>query len=70
MAKTWKLEDAKAHLSQLIRDAEHEAQIITRHGRRAGVVLSPEEYDRLMGAERSSLTTFEDAPDLGDLDLT
>ncbi|WP_027481157.1 type II toxin-antitoxin system Phd/YefM family antitoxin [Deinococcus pimensis] len=70
MTKTWKLEDAKAHLSQLIRDAEHEAQVITRHGRAAGVVLSPVEYQRLLGTHRTALSTFEDAPDLSDLDLT
>ncbi len=68
MTKTWKLEDAKAHLSQLIRDAEHEPQVVTRHGKRAGVLLSPEEYDRLTGNVRSALDTFEGAPDL-DVDL-
>jgi prevent-host-death family protein len=40
MTRTWKLEDAKAHLSQLIRDAETEPQVITRHGKPV-VVVSP-----------------------------
>ena len=38
MTRTWKLEDAKANLSQLIRAAEQEPQVITRHGRPVAVV--------------------------------
>lgn len=38
MTKTWKLEDAKAHLSQLIRDAEREPQVITRHGKPVALI--------------------------------
>jgi prevent-host-death family protein len=30
--KTWALQDAKARLSELVREAEHEPQIITLHG--------------------------------------
>ncbi|WP_412029413.1 type II toxin-antitoxin system Phd/YefM family antitoxin [Deinococcus yunweiensis] len=38
MTRIWKLEDAKANLSQLIRAAEQEPQVITRHGRPVAVV--------------------------------
>ena len=38
MTRSWKLEEAKAHLSQLIRDAEKEPQVITRHGKAVAVV--------------------------------
>ena len=38
MTRIWKLEDAKAQLSQLIRDAEKEPQVITRHGKAVAVV--------------------------------
>lgn len=40
MTKTWKLEDAKTQFSQLIREAEHEPQIILRHGKPVAVVSS------------------------------
>lgn len=44
MTRIWKLEEAKTHLSQLVRDAEREPQVITRHGKPVAVVSSvPEE---------------------------
>ena len=50
MGKIWPLQDAKAKLSQLIRAAAKEPQTITRHGEEVGVLLSPQEYQRLMKA--------------------
>lgn len=38
MTRIWKLEEAKAQLSQLVRDAELEPQVITRHGKAVAVV--------------------------------
>lgn len=38
MTRIWKLEEAKAQLSQLVRDAEQEPQVITRHGKAVAVV--------------------------------
>lgn len=43
MTRTWKLEEAKAHLSQLVRDAEAEPQVITRHGKPVAVVNAVKE---------------------------
>ncbi|WP_104992688.1 type II toxin-antitoxin system Phd/YefM family antitoxin [Deinococcus sp. NW-56] len=43
MTRTWKLEEAKTHLSQLVRDAEHEPQVITRHGKPVAVVSAVKE---------------------------
>jgi prevent-host-death family protein len=44
----WKLQDAKAHFSQVVREAQqHGPQRVTVHGRDAVVILSAEEYDRL-----------------------
>ncbi len=44
----WQVQEAKARFSALVRDAaEHGPQTITVHGRRAAVVLSPGDYDRL-----------------------
>jgi prevent-host-death family protein len=47
----WKLEDAKARLSELVRQArEHGPQRVTVRGQDAVVVLSVDEYARLAPA--------------------
>ncbi|MGH3182793.1 MAG: type II toxin-antitoxin system Phd/YefM family antitoxin, partial [Streptosporangiaceae bacterium] len=47
MAK-WQVQDAKAHLSQVIEQARTEGpQTITRHGAERAVVLSVEQYQAL-----------------------
>jgi prevent-host-death family protein len=47
----WKLETAKARLSELVREAATKGpQMITVRGRDAAVVVSAEEYRRLTGA--------------------
>jgi prevent-host-death family protein len=44
---TWKVAEAKSRLSELLDRAMREgAQEITRHGRRAVVVVSAQEWDR------------------------
>jgi prevent-host-death family protein len=66
MTKTWKLEDAKAHLSQLIRDAEHETQIITRHGRAvARVTALPDQFS--LEQPRNALSALRGDFDFSDL---
>ena len=46
--KNWQVQEAKAHFSALVRSAETDGpQTITVHGRRAAVVLSADDYDRL-----------------------
>ncbi|MGD0732936.1 MAG: type II toxin-antitoxin system prevent-host-death family antitoxin [Terracidiphilus sp.] len=45
----WKLEDAKARLSEVVRLAATSGpQTVTVRGREAAVVLAPEEYRRLL----------------------
>lgn len=47
--KTWQVQQAKTHLSELIEQAQTEGpQLITRHGNEQAVVLSIEEYKRLV----------------------
>ena len=46
--KMWALQDAKAKLSELVRAAEKEPQHITLHGKEKAVLISAEEYDRLL----------------------
>ena len=51
----WQLQDAKAHLSELVdRAAEEGPQVITRRGRKEAVVISFEAYSRLT-SQRESL---------------
>lgn len=42
MTRIWKLQDAKARFSELIRAAEREPQVITRHGKTVGVLYGPD----------------------------
>src|SRR6266481_1661204 len=49
----WKLEDAKARFSELVRRAQSEGpQRVTVRGRDAVVVISAEELERLLPKER------------------
>ncbi len=51
MKTTWKLQDAKSQLSKLVKDALTAGpQFITRRGEQAVVVISVEEYERLISA--------------------
>lgn len=46
-AKVWTLADAKAHLSEVVESAlKRGPQVITRHGRKAVVVVAAEEWER------------------------
>lgn len=49
--RTWRLQDAKARFSELVRDAQAAGpQHVTVHGRKAVVVISEEDYECLKGA--------------------
>jgi prevent-host-death family protein len=64
----WKLQDAKAHFSQVVRDAQqHGPQRVTVHGKDAVVILSAEEYDRLAPASQPSLSAVLSNSPLKDL---
>jgi prevent-host-death family protein len=55
---SWKVAQAKAHLSELIDKALHEgAQEITRHGKRTVIVVSAKEWDR-QARRKESLVEF------------
>jgi prevent-host-death family protein len=57
---SWKVAEAKARLSELIDKALHEgAQEITRHGRRAVVVVAAKEWDR-RATRQENLVEFLD----------
>lgn len=50
MNKIWPMQDAKARLSEVIRAAEKEPQRISLRGEEKAVVLSADEYRRLLSA--------------------
>jgi antitoxin Phd len=74
MAKAWKLEDAKARFSELVRSAQQSGpQHVTVRGREAAVVLSPEDFRRLTRnaeQDRPPLVPFLEGLGLDDLDLS
>lgn len=53
--------DARKHLSDVIDRSQHEAVFIERRGKRAAVVVSPEQYERMIEA-------LEDAEDVAAFD--
>ena len=55
---TWQVQDAKAHLSDVIERARSEGpQTITRHGRERAVVLSIEDY-RALAAQKPDFKAY------------
>ncbi len=70
--REWALQDAKARLSEVVRLAmEHEPQEITLRGEPAVVVLSREDYDRLVHPKPSFVELIRNSPLMDvDIDLT
>lgn len=62
----WQLQDAKARLSELVRDAQAEPQEITLHGRPMAVVLSLSDYARLTRRDESLVDFMQRSPLCGD----
>lgn len=70
--RTWKLEDAKARFSEVVRRAQSEGpQRVTVRGQPAVVVIDAAELERLAPSPgRLPLVQFLEGLDLDDLDLT
>ena len=50
--EAWQLQEAKAHLSEVVDRAANEGpQVITRHGKKEAVVVAFETYTRLVARE-------------------
>lgn len=59
----WQIQHAKNRLSEVIREAAaHGPQVITQHGRDAGVLLSMEDYKRLARPQASLVEFFRSSP--------
>lgn len=71
MTGRWKLEDAKARFSEVVRHAREDGpQRVTVRGHDAVVIMSVEEFERLTpAAPRVPFVQFMEALHLGDLDL-
>jgi antitoxin Phd len=68
----WKLEDAKARLSEVVRLASSEGpQLVTVRGKEAAIVLDPETYRQLLPQtkEQPSLVSFLQGLDLSRIDI-
>jgi antitoxin Phd len=65
--RVWKLEDAKNGFSEVVRRAiAHEPQLVTRNGKEAVVVVSAEDYKRLV-APADLVEFLRDSPLAGAL---
>jgi antitoxin Phd len=69
IAESWQIQTAKARFSELFRKARTEGpQWVTRQGKESVVVLSGEEYQRLIARKRrprSLVQFFRESPLLG-----
>ncbi|MBR1088909.1 type II toxin-antitoxin system Phd/YefM family antitoxin [Bradyrhizobium manausense] len=70
-SKRWSLQDAKTHLSQIVREAQRNGpQRVTLHGKDAAVIISADEFDRLQRpvTGRDIVTVLARSP-LGDVEF-
>lgn len=66
MKSNWALQDAKAHLSELVKKAQQQGpQFITVRGDPAVVVLSEEDYQLLTQPKLSLIDFFRRSPLVG-----
>jgi prevent-host-death family protein len=68
--RTWQIQEAKAHLSELVRQTEETGpQAITWHGREVAVLMSKADYERLTGAGQSLVDFIRRSPLFGASDV-
>ncbi len=66
---TWQLQDAKSKFSQVVDNAMHDKpQFVTKHGNNAVVVLSFEDYKKII-KPKTNLVTFLRSSPLSEIDL-
>jgi antitoxin Phd len=64
--KTWQLQDAKAHLSELVKNASSGSpQEITLRGKPTVVVLSTQQYERLKQPKQKLVEFLRQSPLVG-----
>ena len=66
MGSTWKLQDAKNRFSEVVNEAARSGpQIVTRRGKEAAVVMSVEDYRRLVRPEVDLVEFLRTSPMCG-----
>jgi prevent-host-death family protein len=59
----WQLQDAKSKFSQLVEKAMHnKPQFVTKHGNNAVVILSFEEYKKIIKPKKDLISFFRCSP--------
>lgn len=58
--RPWSVQDAKNRFSEVVEAAQQAPQTVTKHGKRAVVVVAAEEYDRLKTLERRHAPSFKE----------
>ena len=59
----WQLQDAKNKFSSLVEKAQHNGpQVVTKHGKDAVVVLSVDEYKKLVKPKKNLVNFFQSSP--------
>ncbi|MGN6516845.1 MAG: type II toxin-antitoxin system Phd/YefM family antitoxin [Rhizomicrobium sp.] len=56
----WSVQDAKNRFSEVVEAARRKPQTVTKHGKRAVVVVAAEEYDRLKTLEKQKAISFKE----------
>lgn len=56
----WSVQDAKNRFSEVVEAAREKPQTVTKHGKRAVVVVAAEEYDRLKKLEKRNAPSFKE----------
>jgi prevent-host-death family protein len=64
----WQVQEAKQRFSEVLRAAESEPQIVTKHGEEVAVVIDIAEYRRLRGEKMSFIEYLAGGPKV-DVDL-
>ena len=70
--RAWQMQEAKAHMSELVKRAQSQGpQEITMHGRSVAVVVSRETFDRLSQTGDTLVTFMRNSPlyGLDEIDL-
>jgi len=63
MAHTWQLQEAKNKFSKLVAKAQHEGpQFVTKHGKESVVVLSVDEYKKIVKPKSDLFQFMQTSP--------
>ncbi len=69
MSHAWQLQEAKNKFSNLVERAQHEGpQVVTKHGKEAVVVLSVDDYRKLVKPKTNLFKFIQNSP-LGGINI-